>query len=112
MAATHDDAVLIVQLSQLAAVLGVNAAVRTILAPDFDPQTADTDDPEVQTILNFSETIATLVKHRLLDRELVQDWIWLAGFWERLGPAAERARRRTGAPSLYENLEALAASGG
>jgi hypothetical protein len=112
MAATHDDAVLIVQLSQLAASLGVNKAVRTILAPDFDPHAVEIDDPDVQTILNFSETVATLVKHELLDRELVQDWIWLAGFWERLGPAAERARRRIGAASLYENLEAVVASGG
>jgi hypothetical protein len=108
MAGTHDDAVLIVELSKLAAMLDLNDATRRIHAPDFDPQTAELGDPAVQKILNFSETIATLVKHDLLDRDLVNDWIWIKGFWERLGPAAERARERTGTASLYENLEALA----
>jgi hypothetical protein len=42
----------------------------------------------------------------------VDDWIWIAGFWERVGPAAERARRQTGVASLYENVEALVTRGG
>lgn len=109
MTATHNDALLIVELSKLAALLGVPAAARAIHASEFDPQSAEIGDPDVQTILNFSETIATLVKHGLLDRDLVRDWIWLAGFWERVGPAAERARARPGAESLYKNVEALVA---
>jgi hypothetical protein len=112
MAASHDDAILIVELSKLAAMLDLNAAVRTILAPDFDQDAAELDDPSVQKILNFGETVATLVRHGLLDRELVKDWLWVAGFWARLGPAAERARERTGAAALYENLEALAGDAG
>jgi hypothetical protein len=105
MAATHNDAMLIVELSKLAATLGVPEAARTIFGSDFDPQAAEMTDPAVQTILNFTETIATLVKHDLLDRDLVDDWIWIAGFRERVGPAAKRTR--TGADSLYENVEAL-----
>jgi hypothetical protein len=112
MTASHNDAMLIVELSKLGAMLGVPEAARTILGSDFDPDAAEMTDPAVQTILNFTETIATLVKHGLLDRDLVDDWIWIAGFWARVGPAAERARERTGAATLYENVEALVTPGG
>ena len=92
--------------------LGVPEAARTIFGNDFDPQAAEMTDPAVQTILNFTETIATLVKHDLLDRDLVDDWIWIAGFWERVAPTAERARTQTGAASLYKNVEALVSARG
>jgi hypothetical protein len=49
-----------------------------------------------------------LVKNDLLDRGLVLDWLWAVGLWERLGPAARRARERYGSDALYENFEALA----
>jgi hypothetical protein len=110
LAATQIDARLVVELSKLAAMLNRNEAVRAVLAPEFDPETADVSDPSVQKILNFSETVATLVKHDVLDRDLVFDWFWVAGFWDRLGGAAERARARTGSAALYENVEALATS--
>jgi hypothetical protein len=45
----------------------------------------------------------------LLDRELVFDWLWVSGSWERAGPAAKRAREKAGVAQLYENYEALAA---
>jgi hypothetical protein len=60
-------------------------------------------------MLMFHETIGTLVKNGLLDRDLVYDWLWIAGSWERVGPAAKRAREKVGVPQLYENYEALAA---
>ena len=44
----------------------------------------------------------------LLDRDLVYDWIWVTGAWDRVGPAALRAREQSGAPELFENFEALA----
>jgi hypothetical protein len=64
----------------------------------------------VRTILVYGETIGTLVKNDLLDRGLVLDWLWVQGLWERVGPAARRARDRLGAEALYENFEALALS--
>ena len=53
--------------------------------------------------------LGTLVKNGLLDRALVNDWLWVAGTWERVGPAAKRARAKLGEPRLFENYEALAA---
>ncbi len=108
MAGTHDDAVLVIELAKLAAMSGVNEAARTIFADDFDPDAAQANDPHVRTVLGFNETVATLVKNDLLNRELVLDWLWMAGAWDRVGPAARKAREQTGVPQLYENFEALA----
>jgi hypothetical protein len=105
-----NDAMLLVELSKFGAMIGTPDAARTIFAPEFDPETAELTDPAVQGVLNFTETVATLVNHGLLDRGLVLDWLWVAGIWDRVGPAAKRARERTGSPSLYENVEALAGS--
>jgi hypothetical protein len=109
MAGSHDDAILIVELSKLGAMLGLPEVARSIFAEEFDPDSVELADPGVQTMLNFFETVATLVKNDLLDRDLVHDWVWVGGIWERLGPAAKRARERTGFAGLFENVEALAA---
>jgi hypothetical protein len=53
------------------------------------------------------ETVGTLVKNNLLDRELVNDWLWVEGLWDRVGPAAVKVREKAGEPRLYENFEAL-----
>ena len=108
MAGTREDAMLMVELAKLAAMSGVSEAARAIFADGFDPDGAEAGDPHVQTVLGFNETVGTLVKNGLLDRDLVLDWLWVAGSWDRVGPAAKRAREQTGASNLYENFEALA----
>jgi hypothetical protein len=108
MAGTYDDAMLIVELSKFGAIIGVPEAARRIFAEDFDPQTASATEPPVSTLIGYFETIATLVKNGLLNGELVRDWIYVAGVWEHVGPAAIRMRTATGAAILYENFEALA----
>jgi hypothetical protein len=109
MAGTHEDAVLVVELAKLAAMSGLGDALGKVFADDFDPDAAELSDPSVRLVLGFNETVATLVKNDLLDRSLVYDWLWVAGNWDRVGPAARRARERAGVPVLYENFEALAA---
>ena len=108
MPGTHDDAILIVELAKWGTMSGLAEAAGTIFADGFDPESAEVSDPSVRTVLAFNETVATLVKNGLLDRELVRDWLWVAGTWERVAPAARRARVKAGAPQLYENFEALA----
>ena len=109
MAGTREDATLIVELAKWGAMIDFGDASRAIWADEFDPDTAEMTDPAVQTLLTFFETVATLVKNGLLDRDLVYDWVWAAGVWDRVGPAVARARERTGVPQLFENFEALAA---
>jgi hypothetical protein len=109
MAGTHDDAMLMIELAKWGSMIGLGEASRTIYADDFDPDTVEANDPPIQAMLLFHETIGTLVKNGLLSRELVYDWLWVAGSWERVGPAAKRAREKAGVPALFENFEALAA---
>jgi hypothetical protein len=108
MAGTHDDAVLVIEIAKWGAMSGLGDALGSIFADDFDPDAAAIGDPPVRTVLNFFETVATLVKNDLLDRELVYDWLWVAGPWDRVGPAAMRFRESAGVPALYENFERMA----
>jgi hypothetical protein len=109
MAGSREDAAMMIQLAQWGTAMGLDAAVAATWADDFDPDTADARDEAVRKILNFNETVGTLVKNGHLDRELVYDWLWAEGAWSRVGPAALKARETAGVPQLYENFEALAA---
>ncbi|HLY33016.1 MAG TPA: hypothetical protein VKQ07_00660 [Jatrophihabitantaceae bacterium] len=107
--ADRQDAALMIQLAQWGTSLGTQDATRAIFADDFDPDSADVRDSSVGIILNFGETIGTLTKNGLLDTALVLDWLWVVGLWDKVGPAALRAREKSGVSGLYENFEALAA---
>ncbi len=108
MSGSREDASLIVELAKWGTMIGLAEASRAIYADDFDATAANVSDPHVHAILNFNETVGTLVKNGLLDRDLVYDWLWFVGSWERVGPAALRAREEAGVTQLYENYEALA----
>jgi hypothetical protein len=108
MAGTHEDAQLIVELAKWGAMINLGEASGAIFADDFDPDSAGAFDPPVQTMLVYYETIGTLVKNGLLNRELVADWLWAKGAWDRVRPAAQRVREAAGVPQMYENFEALA----
>ena len=109
MPATHEDAMLMVELAKWGSMIGIEDATRELFADDFDPEVAEATDQAVGKLLMFGETIGTLVKHSLLNRDLVYDWLWVEGMWAKVGPAAERARASVGVAELYENFEALAA---
>lgn len=111
MGATKEDAALVMQIVRWGSEMGFDEVVRTIMADDFDPEKASAAEPAVHKMLTFGETVATLVKHDLLDKDLVFDLWWVKGGWARVGPAALRHRERLGEPRLYENFEALAAQG-
>lgn len=108
MAGSPDDAKLLVQLAQWGATMGIDEASGVVFADDFDAEAADANDEAVRKVLYFFETVGTLVKNDLLNRDLVFDWLWVAGAWDRVGPAALNARAQLGSAGLYENFEALA----
>jgi hypothetical protein len=89
--------------------MGLDEALRTIFSEQFDPESAAMEDPSVGKALFFGETVATLIKHDLLDRDLMLDLLWFEGIWDRVGPHARIAREREGEPRLYENFEAMIA---
>jgi len=107
-APTREDATLIIQIAQWMAMSGFNEQMPKLWSEGFDPQTADPQSEPVRAALTTFETIGTLVKHGLLSEELVRDWLWVRGIWDRVGPAALQMRSNTGEPRLYENFEALA----
>ena len=108
MPANYEDAKLIVQLARWGTEMGLDEAASAIFAPDFDPEGASADDPAVRKMLAFGETVGTLTKQRVLDRDLVLDMWWIDGMWSRVGPAALRRRDEMKEERLYENFEALA----
>jgi hypothetical protein len=108
MSANKEDARLLVQLAQWGAMIGLNDATAALFDDAFDPDTATSQDRNVRAVLTVGETIGTLVKNDLLDRELVLDWLWVSGLWQRVAPAVRRDRERYAEPRLGENFEALA----
>jgi hypothetical protein len=76
MAGKREDAALVVELAKWGSMIGLPEASRTIFSDEFDPESAEALDLHVQTVLIFHETVGTLVKNELLDRDLVLDWLW------------------------------------
>ena len=110
--ADREDAKLMIQIAQWGTGLGLDEAMGAIWADDFDPETAEANDPMVRRVLTFGETVGTLTKNDLLDTALVLDWLWVSGIWGRVAPAAKKLREMTGVAEMYENFEALAAKQG
>jgi hypothetical protein len=109
MPATRDDAILMIELAKWGSMVGIDEAAREVFADDFDAEAAEVTNPSVRKLLMYGETIGTLVKNGLINRELIYDWLWVEGTWAKVAPAAQRARAKAGVSQLYENYEALAA---
>jgi hypothetical protein len=58
----------------------------------------------------FFETVGALWKHGLISEELLFDWIWVGGPWERIKGYALGNRKEFNNPRMYELFEALAAA--
>lgn len=108
MAAKHEDAMLVVQLSRWSTELGLDDAVREIFADGFDAGDGSSDNESVRKVLNFGETVGSLVKHKVLDWDLISDLFWIDGMWRQVEAHAKYQRERTGEHRLYEHFEALA----
>ena len=90
MPATYDDAGILMQIVRWGTEMGIEEACRGIFSDDFDPKLATVDDRPVAKMVSFFETVSTLVKHGVLDKQLVLDLFWISGTWARVGPAATR----------------------
>ena len=109
MVATYEDAALVVQLLRYDVESGVEDALAVIFSELFDGEKAAADDPNVRKVLMFGEAIGALVKHNVLDRDLIRDIYWFDGIWSRVKFHALAARAEENEPSLYENFELLVA---
>ncbi len=107
MVATYDDASLVVNLLRWGTEMRLDEAYGTIFSPDFNADDPDLTDPNVSKILYFGETIGALVKHGVLDKELMLDIFWADGIWPLVRARALKARENANDARLYENFEAL-----
>jgi hypothetical protein len=113
--ATKEDARLVVQLAQLGTQMVPPQARGWIWSDEF---VSDADEfrekyppgskefDYVSGTATWYETIGTLWKNGLLNEELLSDWLYVTGMWERLKPILVAQRSNT--PQLWENFEALA----
>lgn len=117
---TQADAQLMLQLAQLSqtplmergqALLWKHRPTGGLSWDEFQGLGVESEDyGAVMAVLKWHETIGTLVKQGLLNRELVLDWLWVSGTWELCKSIALGQRAETGVPQMWENFQALAAS--
>lgn len=112
---TYQDATLIIQMAQLGS--GMDTARAWIWSDKFIP-----DFPEfikkyprgseeysnVMKICGWMELLGAFYKHKLINEELLFDWLAVDLVWERLKGFAIGVRDKAEDPRLYENFEALA----
>jgi len=115
MAGTKEDAHLMIDLARLGTQMVHPQARGWIWGDSFvsdpkefwekhGPGTVEFD--YVSGMAAWFETIGTVWKHGLLDEELLFDWLYISGLWDRLGPILVSMRDST--PALWENFEAMA----
>jgi hypothetical protein len=114
---TSDQAQLVVELAKLNVQAGLPATMNWLWSDEFPPDYDEfvkkwprgtSEYAKVGEILNFYETIGALWKHGLLSEELLFDWLWIGGPWERVKGHALARRQRSNNERLYELFEAMA----
>ena len=114
---TPQDAQLVVQLAQLAAVQDLDKAVAWLFAHKMPTEPAAFGERypagskghrHATAVLNYVETIGALWKHELLNEELLFDWLSVSGVWERVKGLALAQRKEYGEAHLWELVEAMA----
>lgn len=90
----------------------LDEAMKEIFSENFDAADGASDSAGVRKVLMFGETVGSLVKHGVLDWDLLSDLFWIDGMWKQVAAHAEYARTRMGEPRLYEHFESLGTRSG
>jgi hypothetical protein len=69
---------------------------------------AGEESSRVRGVLNWYETIGTLYKYGLINKDLLFDWLAVYAVWDRVKSHALALREASGEPRMYENFEAMA----
>jgi hypothetical protein len=113
----YQDANLVVQLLQYFSSAGLSQASSWIWTDEFVSDyhdfikkypTGSENNIKVVKLCGYYETIGTLWKHRLINEELLFDWLAIDVVWNRVKGFALGFRKATGEPRMYENFEAMA----
>ena len=118
-APTHEDAMVMLKLMELANTPDMDKAGRLIWSDDtvLDFKAFKEKYPisseqygQVTGYLAWFETLATLWKQHLFNETLLYDWIMVRPIWTRLERLVAGIRQDRGMPRYCENFEALAAA--
>ena len=114
---TFQDAQIMLQIAQLAAANGVPAAINWLWSDDFNPDYAEFIKVhprgteaygKARLIAVHYETVGTLWKNKLINEDLLFDWLSVTGVWERLRSLILGERKAFGIPGLGENFQKMA----
>lgn len=114
---TTEDARLVVEFAKLAAESKLSEAVDWMWSDQFPPNYDDfvkkyprgtAEHARATQICSFYETIGALWKHGLFSQEMIFEWLWVAGVWDRLKGFALGQRKAAGNDAIYELFEAMA----
>ena len=112
---TYQDAKLIIQMAQLSS--GMNTAKAWTWSDKFIPDFSEfikqyprgsEEYSNVMEVCGWMELLVTFYKHKLINEELLFDWLAVDLVWNRLKGFVLGVREQAEYPRLYENFEALA----
>ncbi len=114
---TYEDANIVVRLAQWWSVGKVDEAANFAWSDRFVPtygafvKKFPPGSEEYRKLVNLCawyETVGTLHKHGLINRDLLFDWLAVAPIWNRRKGFALGMRKDRGVAELWENFEAMA----
>ena len=114
---TREDALIMIQLAQWGATLGLTEASSWMWSDEFIPDgegfaakypAGSEGFSKLMIIGNYYETVGTLWKNGLFNETLLFDWLSLVMMWDRVKGPLLRGREQSGVPALWENFEAAA----
>ena len=114
---TFQDAQIILQIAQLAANNGIHSAMNWLWSDDFNPDYAEfikvhphgSDGyGKARLVAVHYETIGTLWKNKLINEDLLFDWLSVTAVWERLRSLVLAERKAFGIAALGENFQKMA----
>jgi hypothetical protein len=115
--ATQQDAMVLLKLSEIAAIDGMPMPLAWLSGGEFDrdysafrrksPPGSEHFDRAMK-IVQHMDWIATMWRHHVVDHGLLADWIDISDMWDRLGGFVRGVRDELRSPRLAENFELMA----
>ncbi|UCF97013.1 MAG: hypothetical protein JSV89_17825 [Spirochaetaceae bacterium] len=114
---TYQDATLLLQMAQWSASSGLDEVRNWLWSDEFVPNYSEfrkkypqgsEGNGKAHKICGWMETLGTLYKHKLINEELLFDWMAVDLVWERLKDFVLGVRNEVGDERMLENFEAMA----
>jgi hypothetical protein len=113
---TQRDAMLLVQLSQVAATMGLTEAINWAMSSDFDQDYSVFSQKHTRggkasyhlaTICDFFHSVGTMVKFGMLDAEVTLEYFEVVAIWERVQGWVEGQSTGDACDQVWSNFRYL-----